>query len=107
MTSIVTTSGRIHQREELHAVLAGGGPDHRGHEDITQFAECLETAGNQLLACKSAKRNQADHHHRNQHVGRGIGEGDRVTADVPDDEDVVDVELVDRIEGHERGSLPS
>jgi len=58
-----------------------------------------------LPAFKAANRQQANHCHRDQHVSRGIGEVDRLTADVADREEVVDIELMDRIEGHVRGSL--
>ena len=48
----------VHQREELHSVLAGGGADHGGHEHVAQFGGRLETAGDQLPALHASKRQQ-------------------------------------------------
>ena len=59
---------RVHQREELHAILAGGGADHGSHEHVAQFGDRLETAGYQLLASKAANRQQANDGYREQHV---------------------------------------
>src|SRR6516164_2723537 len=96
---------RVHQREELHAFLAGGGAYHAGHELVAQFGHRLQAAGNQLLASKTANRQQANYRHRDQHIGRGIGEVDGVIADLTDLEEVVDLELVDRVHLHVRDSF--
>ncbi|HWX31540.1 MAG TPA: hypothetical protein VNZ53_29420 [Steroidobacteraceae bacterium] len=57
-----------------------------------------------MLAFHAANCEQANHRHREKHISRRIGERDRAAADVADREDVVDVELVDRVEGHAPGS---
>src|SRR6516225_3152748 len=96
---------RVHQREEPHAIHAAGGADHVGYELVAQFGHRLETAGYQLLASKAANRQQENYRHRDQHIGRGIGEVDGVIANLSDLKEVVDFELVDRVYGHARGSF--
>jgi hypothetical protein len=59
-------------------------------------------AGHQLPPA-AADHQQRDHRHRAEHVERRIGEGDLLIADVADREDLVDIELMDRIDFHPRG----
>src|SRR3569833_3082375 len=87
---------REHQREELHAFGAGTGSDGVGDEFVAQLAHRLETPRDQLAS--GAHHRDADDRDREQHVAGGIGEGDLMIADMADREDLVEVELFDRID---------
>src|ERR1700738_1483566 len=93
---------REHQREELHAFRPGAASDGVGHKLVAQFGHRLEAPGNELPSGDAADHQQRNQRHRNEHVGRRIGEGDLLIADVADREDLFDIELVDRI-NHPRG----
>ena len=56
----------------------------------------------QLPACSATHDQQANYRHRDQHVDGRIGEVDGLIADLADFEEVVDIELVNRIKGHAR-----
>ena len=98
---------REHQREELHAFRTGVASEHARHEFVAQLSNRLKAAGHQLPSGRAANHQQRDDRHRSEHVGRRIGERDFLPADVADGEDLVDVELVDRIGGHASRSLGS
>ena len=69
-----------------------------GHEFVAELGDRLDAARNQLPSGGAADHQQRDHRHRKEHVGRRIGEGDFLSADMADGEELGDVELMDRID---------
>ena len=92
---------REHQREELHALLAGGAVDRVGDELVGQFRDRLHPAGDERPRRTAADQQRPDADHGDRHEQRGIGEGDLVPADVAQRGDLVDFELMNWI-GHRR-----
>src|SRR5262249_57378576 len=90
--------------EAFHACGPGGGGGQGGEECVVDGGHRLEGARHELAARAAADHQDGDQHHRQQHVGRRVGEVDRVVADLPDLEEIDDVELVDRVDVHPRGS---
>src|ERR1700676_633907 len=98
---------REDQREELHAFRAGRAADGAGDELVADFGDRLEAPGHQLPSGDAADHQDRDHRYRQEHVERRVGEGDRLIADMADREQWLDVELMDRVDFHPRGSWSS
>ena len=75
-----------------------------GDELVGELRERLQPARHQAARGGRADQQRADDADRDHHEQRRIGEGDLVPADVGDREDLVDLELMDRI-GHDRFGL--
>src|SRR6267378_49194 len=98
---------REDQREELHAFRAGRAADRAGDELVADFGHRLETPGNELPPGDATDHQDRDQRHRQEHVEGRIGDGDRLIADMADREERLDVELMDRVDFHPRGSWSS
>ena len=89
---------RKHQREELHAFLAGVRSNGGGDEFVAQFGDRLDASGYHPPSGHAADHQQRNQRDRAEHVGRRIGEGDLLIADMANREELADVELFDRID---------
>src|SRR5258705_8637344 len=98
---------REDQWEELHAFRAGRAADRAGDELVADFGHRLETPGNELPPGDATDHQDRDQRHRQEHVEGRIGDGDRLIADMADREERLDVELMDRVDFHPRGSWSS
>src|SRR6185312_11597422 len=95
---------REYQRKEPHAVGARGVADGGGDELVAELRHRLEASRHQRAGSGAADHQDRDQRHRDQHVSRRIGEVDGVIADLADLEEVIDIELMDRVDRHPRGS---
>ena len=96
---------REHQREELHAFRAGGAADRAGDELVGDFGDRLHAAREPAAGSTPPIISSEITATATKHVERRVGEGDRVLADMADREEGLDIELMDRVDFHPRGSL--
>src|ERR1700682_4979767 len=88
---------RKDEREELHALLARRLAHHAGDEFVTRLDHCLRAAGHQAPARRRHQHAADDDEHRREHEQRRIGDRALVPADMAEDVDLRNIELVDRI----------
>ena len=87
---------RENEREELHAVLAGGIAHHVGNELVADLGGRLQPARHQRAVSHGIDQHPGRQHHRDQHEQRGVGKGN-VVAEQLERNDPVDLELMDRV----------
>ena len=92
---------REHEREEPHALLAGGTSHRRGDELVGHLGERLHPSGHERAAAGRGERQKRDDAERAEHEQRRVREHDLGAADMAEAEDRLQLELVDRI-GHRR-----
>src|SRR4029078_1726892 len=91
---------RKYQREEFHALGAGGTSQRVGDEFVGDLRDRLETSRNHGAAAGGTKHQQQDQEEPDQHEQCRIGKGDFHPANMSDRKKLFDLKLVDRIHEH-------